>query len=104
MVRKLLNSQYIGRVRKLPPAIPAVKLSARSLTGKMAHRQYMARRSGIWFLVVLRMPNIIERMRLNMARKTPLSTTSRKKSIRKKKNEPLRVWSVSITKNLKNTG
>ena len=50
------------------------------------------------------MPNILERIRLNMARNTPLSTISRKKSIRKKKNEPPIVWSVSMTKKRKNTG
>lgn len=91
MLRKLEKSQYIGLVRKLPPLIPAVKLSARSLNGNILHRAYMAILSGRLVLVVLRIPTILERILLIMAMAIPLRTIRRKKSIRKKKNDPLRV-------------
>ena len=100
-----MKSQYIGLVRKLPPAIPAVKLSARSLNGKMLHRQARATRSAKQGFVVRLIPSAVERNLLYIASPTPLSTIRRKKSIRKKKNAPLRVRSPScFTKYLKNTG
>ena len=82
----------------------AVNPSARSLSGNMDQREYSPTRSRKLGFVVLLIPNILERMRFMMARAMPLSTTRRKKSIRKKSTAPFIVDSVSATKYLKKIG
>ena len=89
---------FIGIVRKDPPLMCAVKLSARRRKGKIIHREYSPTRSRSVGLVVRLMPKIRERTLLMMARTMPLSTTSRKKSIRKKNMAPRSVYSFSATK------
>ena len=82
----------------------AVNPSARSLRGNIAQREYRPMRSRKLGLVVLLIPNIPDCILLNIARKMPLSTMRRKKSMRKKKNAPRIVSSVSATKYLKKIG
>ena len=70
----------------------------------MNHNAYRPIRSVRLALVVLRMPNMREWALFIMASTIPLSTTSRKKSIRKKKKDPFIVLSVTATKYLKKIG
>ncbi len=76
----------------------AVKPSASSLSGNIAQREYWPTRSAKLGFVVLLRPNRLDWTLLTTARKMPMSTTRRKKSIRKKKNAPPRVLSVSAMK------
>ena len=96
--RKALATQLRGMVRKLPPLMWAVKPSARSLSGNMAQREYSHMLSVKLSLVVRLIPKKREWTRLTIARTMPLSTTSRKKSIRKRKSFPPMVCSPSATK------
>lgn len=63
-----------GTVRKLPPLRSAVKLSARSLYGKIIQRLYRATRSASDGFVVWRIPNTMDLNLLNMAIPTPVRT------------------------------
>ena len=93
------------RVRNEPPLISAVNPSARSLNGKILHREYRPIRSRKLGLVVLRIPKNLDLSLLTIANTIPLRTTNRKKSIRKNRSAPLRVVSpLSATKYLKNIG
>ena len=86
-LKKEWSTRFSDLVRNEPPLISAVKPSARSLRGKIAHSEYSPMRSVRLALVVRLIPNILERALLIMASMMPLSTTRRKKSIRKKKND-----------------
>ena len=103
-LRKEWSTRLSDLVRNDPPLMSAVKPSARSLSGKIAQREYSPIRSVRLALVVRLIPNILERALFIIARTMPLSTTRRKKSIRKKKNDPFMVLSVTATKYLKNIG
>ena len=94
----------MGTVMKLPPLMWAVKVSLRRRKGKIAHREYSPIESRKLRRVVRRMPNQRERTRFIIASTMPLSTTSRKKSIRKKSTAPWIVLSPSATKKLKKMG
>ena len=103
-LRKECSTLLREMVRNEPPLISAVNPSARSLRGNMLHNEYRPIRSVMLALVVLRIPNRRERTLFIMASMMPLKITRRKKSIRKKKNEPFIVLSVTATKYLKNIG
>lgn len=102
--KKKCRTEFNDLVRNDPPLMSAVKPSARRRRGKMHHSEYKPTRSVRLARVVRLMPKKRERARLTMARIMPLSTMSRKKSIRKKKNDPFIVLSVTATKYLKKIG
>ena len=96
--RNCRNTQLAGMVRKDPPLICAVKLSASRRSGKIAQSEYRPIVSIRLGLVVRRMPKRRERTRLIMARAMPVRTSNRKKSIRKNSTAPPIVVSLSATK------
>ncbi len=91
-------------VRNPPPLMCEVKLSAKKRKGKMHQSAYMPNWSFHLSRVVRLMPKKRRRIRLIMAKAMPESTTSKKKSIRKKKTLPPTVVSVSIMKYRKKIG
>ena len=97
-LKKKCSTSFKDFVRNEPPLMSAVNPSASSLKGKIAQRAYSPTVSVRLGLVVLRIPNILDRILLTMARMIPLSMIRRKKSIRKKKKDPFIVFSVTATK------
>ena len=83
---------------KLPPLIPAVKPSARSLSGNIDQRHHRAILSARQGFVVLLIPRATDLILLYIASPIPLSTISRKKSIRKKKSaeRPKIQWEIIL--------
>ncbi len=102
--RNAVNTWLRDFVRNDPPLMSAVNPSASRRRGNIAHNEYRPTRSRKLGFVVLLIPKNLDLILFIIARKIPLSTTSRKKSIRKKSREPLRVVSVSATKYLKKIG
>ncbi len=96
--RNCRNTQLAGMVRKEPPLMCAVKLSASRRRGNIAHNEYRPTLSRALGRVVRRIPKMRERTRLMTARVMPVSIRSRKKSIRKNSTAPPMVDSFSATK------
>ena len=94
----LTHNQLAGIVINDPPDICAVKLSASQRNGKIAHNEYSPTKLRKVGLAMRFTPKTWFLMRRKIAIAIPLIINNKKKSMRKKSNEPRSVTSSSATK------